>query len=84
MILVELFTKDGCHLCEVVKAMLVKVKMQHAFDLQEIRIQEGDASYDEFKERIPVVHINHEFAFKYRVSEDEFLQKLRSASKSAG
>jgi glutaredoxin len=80
MTLVELFSKDDCHLCEVVKETLLRVQAQHPFELREVKIHEGDDNYEQFKERIPIVYINKGFAFQYRVSEEEFMRKLQSAT----
>ena len=80
MILVELYSKDDCHLCEIAKDALKKIQVIHPFELQEIKIHEGDEYFEKFKHRIPVVHINGEFAFQYRVTEREFIAKLQSTS----
>ena len=80
MILVELYSKDDCHLCEVAKDTLKKIQIIHAFELCEIKIHEGDKVFEEFKNRIPVIHINGEFAFQIRITEREFIAKLQSAS----
>ena len=80
MILVHLYSKKDCHLCEVAKDTLLRVQMKHPFELVEVKIREGDDNYEQFKERIPVVTINNMFAFQYRVPEAEFIRKLQSAS----
>ena len=80
MTLVELYSKDDCHLCDVVKELLVKMQQSHTFELREIKIQEGDDLFDELKERIPVVYINNNFAFQYRISEKDFINRLRQLS----
>ena len=78
MILVELYSKEDCHLCEVAKDALKKIQKLYPFELQEIKIQEGDEYFEAMKERIPVIHLNKEFAFQYRVPEKEFIKKLQS------
>ncbi len=80
MILVEIYSKDDCHLCDVVKTRLLNVQKNHPFELREIKIHEGDEYFEQYKERIPVVFINKEFAFQYRVSEAEFLQRLQAVT----
>ena len=80
MILVELYSKDDCHLCEVAKDVLLNIRKQHPFELKEVKIQEGQEQYERFKERIPVVYINNEFAFQYRIPEQAFIAKLRGQS----
>jgi glutaredoxin len=80
MTLVEVYSKHDCHLCDVAKEVLMRVQKQHPFELKIILMQEGDARYNEFKERIPVVYINNTFAFQYRIPKEEFIKKLHEAS----
>lgn len=80
MILVELYSKQDCHLCDVAKDVMVKVQQQHPFTLKVITVQEGDEFYDTFKERIPVIYINKELAFQYKVQEKEFVKKLETVT----
>lgn len=79
MILVEIFSKEGCHLCDTAKSVLQNIRKRHPFELKEVSIREGDEYYERYKERIPVVHINKKFAFQHRVPEREFIAKLKSA-----
>jgi len=81
MILVELYSKDDCHLCDDAKSVLEKVREQIPFTLREIKIIEGDSHFDEYKELVPVVHINKVRAFKYRVNEGMFKFRLLQVSK---
>jgi glutaredoxin len=75
MTLVEMYSKDGCHLCEEAKAVIEKVRGRIPFTFREIKLMAGDALFDEYKELFPVIHINKTLAFKYRVTEN--LLKLR-------
>jgi glutaredoxin len=82
MILVELFSKNDCHLCEEAKAVLEKVRREIPFTLKEIKLAEGDQQYDDYKELVPVVHINKVPAFKYRVNENMLRIKLQQLATS--
>ena len=82
MILVEMYTKDDCHLCEIAKGVLKKVQSIHPFELKVVNIDEDDSHFEQYKERIPVIFIEHEFAFQHRVPEKEFLDRLRNQSSS--
>jgi glutaredoxin len=83
VILVELFSKDDCHLCDVAKDVLINVQTKHPFELREMKLQEGDPRFEEFKERFPVVYINDEFVFQHRVSERMLIEKLQSITGSS-
>ena len=79
MILVELYSKEDCYLCEIAKKTLKHIQKSHPFELKEIKIHEGGEYYDQFKERVPVIYINKGFAFQYHVPEQEFITKLKSS-----
>ena len=79
MTLVEIYSKEDCHLCDVAKSVLVKIQQQYPFTLHEITIREGDEHFENFKERIPVIFINKTFAYQYRVPEKDFIVKLQQA-----
>ncbi len=80
MISVELYTKAGCHLCDIMKKSLMRIRNRYPFELHEISIEEGDEFYEAFKERIPVLFINKEFAFQYRLPEDRFIEIIKKLS----
>ncbi|MEK9138700.1 MAG: glutaredoxin family protein [Bacteroidota bacterium] len=77
MILVELYSKEDCHLCDEAKAVLERVQKQVPFKLREFKLMPGDQYFDEYKELFPVVHINKVPAFKYRVNENMLKIKLQ-------
>lgn len=81
MVLVELYSKDDCCLCDEAKAVLLKVKKEMPFELREIKIQEDDYLLKEYGTKIPVVFINGQLAFKYHVYELELKEKLRHESR---
>ena len=76
MTLVTIYTREGCHLCERMTARVKELQRRYPFDLRETEIREGDEHFDLYKDRIPVLMINGEFAFEYVLPEDEFLRKL--------
>jgi len=69
MVLVELFSKDNCCLCDEAKGVLLKVQKEIPFELQEIKIQDDENLIREYGTKIPVVFINGRMAFKYHVYE---------------
>lgn len=83
MILVEMYTKDDCHLCETAKGIVRNVQAVHPFEFREIKIHEGDEYFESYGERIPLVFIDGEFAFQFRVPEKTLLDMLRSRSAPA-
>ena len=83
MALVQLYSKDDCHLCDVAHDLLVEIQKQVPFALQMITLHEGHERYEEFKERFPVVFIDGTFAFQYRIPEKAFIQRIQQAVKTS-
>ena len=77
MIEVTIYSKPGCHLCDVAKAVLLKVQRREPFVLREINIEDDPATFEAYRESIPVIFVAGHKAFKFRVTEDEFRERLR-------
>ena len=73
---VILYTRNGCHLCDVVKASLARLKSKADFTLSEVDIDSSDELRALYNDEVPVVLINGRKAFKYQMDEREFLRKL--------
>ena len=74
---VTLFSKADCHLCDVAKGVLLNAQKKVPFELHEKKISEGDSDYDTYEARVPVILIDGEFGFQYRVSEQRLLARLK-------
>ena len=75
---VLVYTRKGCHLCEIVKESLVKLERRGLFCWKEVDVDGDDLLRREFTDEVPVVFIDGRKAFKYRMDEREFLRKLAS------
>jgi glutaredoxin len=73
---VILYSRRGCHLCEVVRESLNKLSRKVTFELREIDVDSSRELRRQFTDEVPVVFINGRKAFKYRMDEQEFLKKL--------
>jgi len=73
---VLVYSRKGCHLCEIVKASLVKLQKRADFRWREIDIDSDSELRRLYNEEVPVVFINGRKAFKYKMDEGEFLRKL--------
>ncbi len=69
MILVELFTTEGCTPCEGARELLERIRHSFPLTVREIRLHAGDALYEEYREIVPVVHINRVPEFRRRLPE---------------
>jgi glutaredoxin len=77
---VILYSRKGCHLCDVVKNSLTRLARSTDFTWQEIDIDSDSELVSRFNEEVPVVFIHGRKAFKYQMDEREFLRKLASRS----
>ena len=80
MIVVDLYSKsEGCSLCEKVHRTLQLAQQDIRFTLVVHDITRDPMLFERFKERIPVIFINGEKAFQYRVESEALLKKLTAA-----
>lgn len=75
---VVVYSRKGCHLCEIVKETLSKLERRGGFTWSEIDVESSDELRREFTDEVPVVFIDGRKAFKYKMDEREFLRKLAS------
>ena len=73
---VVVYSRKGCHLCEVVKESLNKLSRRGGFTWQEIDVDTDTELRHQFNDEVPVVFIDGRKAFKYHMDEQEFLRKL--------
>ncbi len=75
---VQFITKEeGCSLCDDAFAELESAMDYVDFDLDIIKIRQGDALWEKYWDKIPVILINGKEAFKYRTSRDALIRKLK-------
>ena len=75
---VVVYSRKGCHLCEVVKESLSKLSRRGGFTWSEIDVDADPTLRRQFNDEVPVVFIDGRKAFKYHMDEREFLRKLVS------
>ena len=78
---VQLYTKDGCTLCDKAKDVLQVIRDEQPHSLESIDITDPDKTeyYDKYKWDIPVLHINGLYWTKHRLTSDEALEALSEA-----
>src|ERR1700722_8308253 len=77
---VVVYSRKGCHLCEVVKESLSKLSRRGGFTWQEVDVDSDTELRRQFNDEVPVVFIDGRKAFKYRMDEQEFLRKRANYS----
>ena len=74
---VVLYSRPGCHLCDVARRVLVAERQDHAFELDEVDVQGDEGLERVYGIRIPVVEIDGEERFEYEVDPQELSRILR-------
>ncbi len=75
---VVVYSRRGCHLCEVVKESLAKLHKRGGFTWREVDVDSDPDLHRRFTDEVPVVFIDGRKAFKYRMDEREFLRRLQA------
>jgi len=73
---VVVYSRAGCHLCEVVKETLRSLEHLGSFRWREVDIDQDPELKRLYWEQIPVVFVDGRKSFKYRMSEKAFLRRL--------
>jgi glutaredoxin len=79
-VVVEIYSKPDCHLCEEAKAALMKMQRRYGFQLREVNVAANPALLAEYGERIPLVWVSGHLACKYFVDEGAIVKRLRLAA----
>ena len=73
---VTLYSRPGCHLCEVVKEQLETIRREMDFHIEERNIDEEASLRERYNDDIPVVAVNGQDVFKHRMDIAKFREML--------
>ncbi len=73
---VVVYSRKGCHLCDVVKETLRQVEGEAEFAWREVDIDADAELCARYNEEVPVVFIDGRKAFKYRMEGWALLRAL--------
>ena len=73
---VVIYSRKGCHLCDVAKEEIERLRGSAEFQLEVIDIDSNEELRQKYNDEVPVIFINGKKAFKYRVDPTQFLRKL--------
>jgi glutaredoxin len=73
---VVVYSREGCHLCEVVKETLTRLQARADFLWHEVDIDADPELRRRFDAEVPVVFIDGRKSFKYHMEERDFLRAL--------
>ena len=74
---VVVYSRKGCHLCDVVKETLRQAEGEAEFAWREVDIDADPELRAKYNEEVPVVLIDGRKAFKYRMEGRAFLRALK-------
>ena len=77
MTALTIYSRPGCHLCDEMKALVLRVQASHAFALTEVDITTDPALEAAYGLEIPVLMVDGKKAAKYRVTEAQLRGRLR-------
>ena len=74
--LITIYSRQGCHLCEVAEATLTDLKEELDFEV-EVNFIDGDIELEKlYGNEVPVIHIDGEHHDFYRVDSERFRSSL--------
>lgn len=84
MIALTLYSRPGCHLCDLMKDTIKNVAHDVPLTLEEVDISTDPALEARYGLEIPVLLVDGRKAAKYRVSEQELRRLLTDRAGRAG
>jgi alkyl hydroperoxide reductase subunit AhpF len=82
-IVVTLYTKPGCHLCEPVAETIAAAAQSRRFAFVRRNILDDPSDFDRYKHAIPVVTVNGKEAARYKLSLSDLLAAIDTAASAA-
>lgn len=74
---VIIYSRPGCHLCDLAKASLMSAGCSDHFTLEEINIESNPDLLNRYKHDIPVITIDGIESFKHRIDPVEFRNRIK-------
>ena len=74
-----LYTRDGCHLCDDMKAEIARAGLPECCALREVDVDSDPALARRYGESVPVLEIAGRPAFKVRLSREDLRRKIERA-----
>jgi glutaredoxin len=74
--IVTLYSKPGCHLCEDVRALLDELAPERGFDVHEVDIRSDPALFERYRYEIPVVLRDGVEVARGRIEEKQLIAAL--------
>ena len=76
--MVTLYGRDGCHLCDEARQLIVALAELGGIELREVDIEADDRLFAAYLERIPVVELDGREVSELEFDRDAFLDALHT------
>jgi glutaredoxin len=67
MVTVTIYSKKECHLCDIAKEELEKLRFDFEFSFKEVDIEKDKIAFEKYKYLIPVIEVDGEIISTYKV-----------------
>ena len=74
-----LYTRPGCHLCDDLKEILLRVRRRQAFELKEVDISGDPALERRYGHDIPVLLLDGVETARHRIDEADLIRRVTRA-----
>lgn len=78
MVDIVLYSREGCHLCEHARDVIVSLQKEFPLSLTEIDIDETRSLKKKYGLKIPVVAINGRVVFESKIDTDQLKSYLQT------
>jgi glutaredoxin len=79
VMIVTLYAKAGCHLCDEARELLEDLAGAVEFELREVDIRDDMALFERYRYRIPVIAIDGRETLEGRIASADLAAALRSS-----
>ena len=76
-LLLTIYSRPGCHLCDEMKAVVRRVGERIAIQLEDVDISSDPGLEALYGQEIPVLLVGGRKAAKYRISEEDLVRVMR-------
>lgn len=80
-VIVTLYTREGCHLCDEARSVMVDPIARAGAELREIDIDDDAELRRIYNDSVPVIFVGADFFARYRVDATKFEKTLEAAGR---
>jgi glutaredoxin len=80
---VTLYTREGCHLCDEAKTVMMPLLSQFGAPLHEIDIDDDPVLRERYTNDVPVIFVGAQFFAKHRIDAASLRRKLEQTAEPA-